>query len=78
MDGNRNWLIGQKQFIHMPQSHAQIRKLPVRDHMAHMVKINILTGQEEIGYLHFILNIIFHCKFTEKNNAFSQNLYSLL
>ena len=31
--------------------------------MTHVVKIDILTGHEEIGNLHFILNIIFLCQF---------------
>ena len=34
--------------------------------MTHVVKIDILTGYEEKGNLHFILKIIFHCLFIEK------------
>ena len=33
--------------------------------MTHVVKIDILTGHEEIGNLRFILEIIFHCIFIE-------------
>ena len=75
-DRDRNCLIGQKQFIHTSQSRARIRKLPVHDHMKHVVKIDILTGHEEKGNLHFILKIILHCIFIE-NHAVSQNLYNL-
>ena len=59
----------------MSQLCAQIRKLPVHDQMTHIVKIDILSGHEEMGYLHFILKIIFNSIFI-KNNAFDQNLYS--
>ena len=58
MDRDRNCLIEQKQFIHTSQSRARIRKLPVHDHMTHVVKIDILTGHEEMGNLHFIQKII--------------------
>ena len=34
--------------------------------MTHVVKIYSLTGQEEIGNLHFILKIILHYIFIEK------------
>ena len=34
--------------------------------MTHVVKIDIITGYEEKGNLHFILRIIFHCIFIEK------------
>ena len=60
----------------MSQSCARIRKLPVHDHMTHVVKIDILPGHKEKGNLHFILKIIFHCIFSE-NHAFSQNFYNL-
>ena len=50
-----------KQFMHTSQSHARIRKIPVQAIMTHVVKIDILTGHEEIGYLHFNPQIIFHC-----------------
>ena len=56
---DRNCFIGQEKFIHTSQSHVRIRILPVQDHMTHVVKIDILTGHEEIGNLHFILKIIF-------------------
>ena len=62
--------------IHTSQSRARIRKLPVHDHMTHVVKIDILTGHEETGNLHFILKIIF-IAYLSKNHAFSQNLYNL-
>ena len=54
------------------QSHARIRKLPIHDHMTHVVKIDTLIGREETGNLHFTLKIIFHCVFIGK-----QNLYNL-
>ena len=38
--------------------------------MTQVVKIDILTGHEEKGNLHFILMIIFHCIFIEKNMHF--------
>ena len=31
-------------FFHTSQSRARIRKLPVHDHMTHVVKIDIVTG----------------------------------
>ena len=43
-DRDRNCLIGQKKFIHTSQSYARIRKLPVHDHMTHVVKTDIVTG----------------------------------
>ena len=58
-DRERNCLIGQKQFIHTSQSRARIRRLPVHDHMTHVVKIDILSGHKEKGNLHFVLKIIF-------------------
>ena len=45
--------------IHTSQSRARMRKLTVHDHMTHVVKIDILTGREEIGNLYFDLNSIF-------------------
>ena len=72
-DRDRNELIGQKLFIHTSLSRARIRKLPVHDHMTHVVKIDILTGHEEIGNLYVILKIIY----LSKSHAFSQNLYNL-
>ena len=56
----------------MSQSPVRIRKLPVQDHMTHVIKIDILTGHEEIGDLHFILKTIFHCIFIEKPCIFSK------
>ena len=38
--------------------------------MAHVVKIDILTGYEENGNLHFILKITFHGIFIEKPGIF--------
>ena len=38
--------------------------------MTHVVKIYIFTGHEKKGNLHFILKIIFHCKFIEKTFNF--------
>ena len=38
--------------------------------MTHVVKIDIFTGHEKKANLHFILKIIFHCKFIEKNIQF--------
>ena len=77
-DRDRNGLIGQKQFIHTSQSRARIRKLPVHDHMTHVVKIDILTGHKEKGNLHFILKIIFHCIFIGKPCIFSKLLQFIL
>ena len=77
-DRDRNCLIGQKQFIHTSQSRARIRKLPVHDHMTHVVKIDILTGHKEKGNLHFILKIIFHCIFIGKPCIFSKLLQFIL
>ena len=37
----------------LPPSRARIRKFPV--HRTHVVKIDIITGYEGKGYLHFIL-----------------------
>ena len=54
----------------MSQARARIRKLSVHDLMTHVVKIDILTGQEEIGTLHFIQKIIFHCISIEKSMHF--------
>ena len=44
--------------------------ITVHDHMTHVVKIDIITRHEEKGNLHFILKIIFHCIFIEKNMHF--------
>ena len=38
--------------------------------MTHVVKIDIFTGHEKKANLHFILKIIFHCKFIEKTFNF--------
>ena len=46
--------------------------------MTHMVKIDILTGHEEKGNLHFILKIIFHCIFIEKPCSFSKLVQFIL
>ena len=40
--------------------------------MTHVVKIDILIGHEEIGYLHFIMKIFFHRIFIEKTRIFSK------
>ena len=52
----------------------KIRKLPtgIHNHMTHVVKTDILTGHEEIGILHFILDIIFLCKFITYPCIFSK------
>ena len=65
--------LDKKEFIHMSQSRARIRKLHVHDHMTLVVKIDILTGCYEKDNLHFILKIIFYFKLST-NHAFSQNL----
>ena len=44
----------------------------VYNHMAHVVKIDILTCHEKIDNLHFILNITFHCMFIDKSCIFSK------
>ena len=46
------------------------KKSPVHVHMTHMVKMDIITGHEENGNLHFTLQIIFHCIFIEKPCSF--------
>ena len=46
----------------MSQSRAQIRKLPVHNHMTHMVEIDNLTGHEER---------LFSIAYLSKNHAFS-------
>ena len=51
-----------------------MRKLTVQDHMANVVKIDILTGHEDIGNLHFDLKIIFNCIFFEKQCIFSKRV----
>ena len=35
------------------------KKIRVHNHVTHVVKIDILTGHEKVGNLHFILKIIF-------------------
>ena len=57
---------------HTSQSRARIRKLPVHDHMTHVVKIDIVTGHWEKGNFHFILKIILHCIFIGKPCIFSK------
>ena len=54
-DLDRFCLTGQKLFIHTSLSCARLRKLPVHVHMTHVVEIDIITGHEEKGNLHFIL-----------------------
>ena len=58
--------------------HARIRKLPVYDHMTHVVKFDILSGHKEKDYLHFILKIIFHCIFIGKPCIFQKLLQCIL
>ena len=77
-DRDRNCLIGQRLFIHTSQSRARIRKLPVHDHMTHVVKIDTLTGHEETGNLRFVLKIIFHCIFIGKPCIFSKPVQFIL
>ena len=59
-------------------SREQIRKLPIHDHMIHVVKIDTLTGHEERGNLNFILKIIFHWTFIEKPCIFSKLIQYIL
>ena len=66
-----------KKIIQTSLSRAQIRKLPVHDHMTHDAKIDIVTCHDEISNLHFILKIIFRCLFIEKLSIFS-NLVQLI
>ena len=61
--------------MHTSRSRALIGKLPVHDFMTYVVEIDIFTGREEIGNLHFILNIIFLCIFIEKKHVYSQNSF---
>ena len=44
----------------------------------HVVRIDILTGHEEIGNLHFILKIIFQCIFIKKPGIFSKLVQFIL
>ena len=60
----------------MSPSRARMRKLTAHDRLTNVVRIDILTGHEEIGNLHFDPKTMFHGIFIEKNYAFSQNLYS--
>ena len=53
-------------------------KIPVHDHMTHVVIIDILTGHEEKGNLHLIRKIIFHCIFIEKKHSFFSKLVQLI
>ena len=55
-----------------------IRKLPVHDHMTHVVKFDILSGDKEIDNLHFILKIIFHCIIIGKPCIFQKLLQFIL
>ena len=43
-----------------------------------MVKIDILTGHEEKGHLHFNLKIIFHCICIEKPYIFSKLVWLII
>ena len=67
-----------KKFIHTSQSRARIRKLPVHDHMIHVVKIDTLIGHEETGNLYFTLKIIFHCIFIGKPCIFLKPVQLIL
>ena len=49
-------------------SRARIRKIPVHDHMIHMVKVDIFTGIL-FGRLYFIA-------YLSKNHEYSRKLYS--
>ena len=49
-----------------------IRKLPVTDHTAYMVKIDILSGHLAKGNLHFILKIVFSLHICKKTCIFSK------
>ena len=71
-DRDRNCLIGQKLFIHSSQPRARIRKLPVYDHMIYVVKIDILSGDMEIGLFAFYSEHYFYCMFIEKPCIFSK------
>ena len=57
--------------MHMSQPRARITKLPVHDHLTHVSKSS-LTGPENIGNLHIILKVIFHCIFVEIPCVFSK------
>ena len=58
--------------MHTTHSRARIGELPVHDHMTNVVKIDILTGHEKKGNLHYILKIIFNAYFIEKPCIFSK------
>ena len=47
-------------------------------YMTHVVKIDIISGHEEKGNLHLILQIIFHCIFIEKPCIFSKFLQLIM
>ena len=46
--------------------------------MTHVVKIDILTGHEETGNLHFILKIIFIAYLSKKTCIFSKLVQFIL
>ena len=72
-DSDRNCHTGQKKiFIRHNHEHEYENYLM---YMTHEIKIDIFTGHEKIGNLHYFLKIIFHCILI-KNHAFSQNLFS--
>ena len=52
--------------------HNHVHKQENYLYMTHVVKIDIPTGHEEIGHLHFILKIIF-IAFLSKTHAFAQS-----
>ena len=67
-----------KSDLFMRHNHVnEIRKLPVHDHVTHVVKIDILTGHEETGNLHFYLEDYFSLHIYRKTMHFFQNLYNL-
>ena len=56
-----------KNNLFIRHNHVQeLEKIFIHDHITHVVKIDIFIGHEDIGNLHFILKIFFHCIFIEK------------
>ena len=69
MGHNRNCLIGQKiiySYVTITYTNKKITCIQSHD----VVKIDILTGHVEIGYLLFILKIILNCILIKKNMRF--------
>ena len=62
----------------MSQQRARKRKLPVFDDMTHMIEIDIVTGHEEIGNLHFFPEALFSLHIYRKNMHFLKTCSQIL